>query len=121
MRIIGFALAFGAITLPSATFAQTSPTSAATAPAAVSTPATATAKPAATTAKYSTADTEIGMLLDDPAAKAIVEKNIPGFTTNDQVDMARGMTLKAVQQYAPKDVTDARLEAIDTAFAALPR
>ena len=81
-------------------------------------PAAAPAAPAAKV-KYTTAETDIGTLLDDPAAKAIVEKNIPGFTTNDQVEMARGMTLKAVQQYAPDEVTDARLAAIDAEFAKL--
>jgi para-nitrobenzyl esterase len=58
-------------------------------------------------------------LLDDPEAKSIVEKHIPGFTTNDQVDMARAMTLKSVQQYAPDDVTDEKLAAIDADFAKL--
>ncbi|AXB80246.1 hypothetical protein [Novosphingobium sp. P6W] len=81
-------------------------------------PTTAPAAPAPKE-KYTTADTEIGVLLDDPVAKAIVEKHIPGFTTNDQVEMARGMTLKAVQQYAGDDITDARLAAIDVEFAAL--
>lgn len=83
---------------------------------AVATAATPAAKP-----KYSTAETEIGTLLDDPAAKAIVEKHIPGMTTNEQIDMARAMTLKVVQQYAPDTVTDARLAAIDADFAKLPK
>ncbi|WP_449469050.1 hypothetical protein [Sphingobium chungangianum] len=74
----------------------------------------------AATAKYTSADTELGVLLDNPAAKAIVEKYIPGMTSNDQVDMARAMTLKAIQQYAPDDVTDARLAAIDADLAKLP-
>lgn len=103
-----------ALAVPAA--AQTAPKpadTAATAPAPAATPA---AKP-----KYTTADTEIGTLLDDPAAKAIVEKHIPGMTTNEQIDMARGMTLKAVQQYAPDTVTDARLAAIDADFAKLPK
>ena len=71
-------------------------------------------------AKYNSTDTELGVLLDNPAAKAIVEKHIPGMTTNDQVDMARAMTLKAVQQYSPDEVTDARLAAIDADLAKLP-
>lgn len=71
-------------------------------------------------AKYTSAETEIGVLLDDPAAKAIIEKHIPGMTTNDQIDMARGMTLKMIQQYSPDDVTDARLSAIDADLAKLP-
>lgn len=69
--------------------------------------------------KYSTSDTDLGTLLDDPAAKAIVEKYIPGLTTNDQIQMARPMTLKAIQSYAPDDVTDERLAKIDAEFATL--
>lgn len=96
-------------------------------PAAAAEPAkpaekTAPAAPAAKDApKYTTDDTEIGTLLDDPAAKAIVEKHIPGMTTNEQIDMARSMTLKAIQTYSPDDVTDARLAAIDADLAKLPK
>lgn len=86
------------------------------APAAMAeTPAAA----AAAKAKYNSSETEIGVMLDDPAAKAIIEKHIPGMTTDEQIDMARGMTLKAVQQYSPDDVTDAQLAAIDADLAAL--
>jgi len=92
------------------------PVLAAPAPAA---PAPASAAAPASTAKFTTATTDIGTLLDNPAAKAIVEKHIPGMTTNDQVEMARGMTLKDVQQYAPEEVTDERLAAIDAELAAL--
>lgn len=76
---------------------------------------------AATGAKYSTSSTEIGTLLDDPAAKAIVEKHIPGMTTNEQIDMARSMTLKGIQQYSPDQVNDKVLAAIDADFAKLPK
>ncbi|WP_369820994.1 hypothetical protein [Novosphingobium sp. CCH12-A3] len=69
--------------------------------------------------KYSTAETDIGTLLDDPAAKAIIDKYIPGMTSNEQIEMARSMTLKAVQTYAPDDVTDERLAQIDADLAKL--
>ncbi|WP_062793200.1 hypothetical protein [Sphingobium herbicidovorans] len=96
----------------------------ATAALAIATPALAqdAANPssAAATAKFSTAETDLGTLLDNPAAKAVVEKHIPGLTTNDQIEMARGMTLKAIQQYAGDEVTDARLAAIDADLAKLP-
>ncbi|MGE8134355.1 hypothetical protein ACQKO5_12155 [Novosphingobium subterraneum] len=69
--------------------------------------------------KYSTAETDIGTLLDDPAAKAIIDKYIPGMTSNEQIEMARSMTLKAVQTYAPEDVTDERLAQIDADLAKL--
>lgn len=85
----------------------------------VVTHAQATGSAAVSSTKYSTSDTEFGDILDDPAAKAIVEKHIPGMTTSDQVDMARAMTLKGIQQYAPDEVTDARLAAIDADFAKL--
>lgn len=87
-------------------------------------PATAQSAPAtaapAGSGHYDTSTTELGTILDDPAAKAIVEKHIPGMTTDEQVDMARGMTLKAVQQYSPDAVTDKALAAIDVEFAKLP-
>lgn len=96
----------------------------ATAALAIATPAfaqTAATAPSATAqAKFSTAETDLGTLLDNPAAKAIIEKHIPGMTTNDQLDMARGMTLKTIQQYASEEVTDARLAAIDADLAKLP-
>jgi len=75
----------------------------------------------ATAPKYTTADTEIGTLLDDPAAKAIIAKNIPGFVENGQVEMARGMTLRTIQSFAPDDVTEDRLKQIDAELAKLPR
>lgn len=82
---------------------------------------TAAQAPAAAPAapKYSTDDTDIGTLIDNPATKAILEKHIPGMTTSDQIDMARSMTLKAIQQYASDMVTDERLAAIDADFAKL--
>lgn len=72
-------------------------------------------------AKYTTADTTIGDLLDDPAAKAIVEKAVPGFTSQGQIEMARGMTLRAIQAFAPDDLTDERLNQIDAELAKLPQ
>lgn len=104
MRAIYLALAVAGAAVPAVAIAQT---------------ATAPAAPAA--AKYSTEETEIGTLLDDPAAKAILDKHIPGMSSNEQVDMARAMTLKAIQQYAPDQVTDKALAAIDEDFKKLPK
>ncbi len=82
--------------------------------------APAPAPAAVAPARYSTADTPIGTLLDDPAAKAIVFKNIPAMANSTQLDMARSMTLKDTQQYAPDMMTDAVLARIDAEFAQLP-
>ena len=83
--------------------------------------ATAAAAPAAAAAgRYSTTTTTIGDLLDDPAAKAILVKYLPDVANNPQIDMARGMTLKDTQQYAPDQVSDATLAKIDAELAKLP-
>ena len=62
---------------------------------------------------YSTSETSIGTLLDDPAAAEIIEKHMPGITTNDQISMARSLTLVALQGFAPDMVTDEALAKID--------
>jgi para-nitrobenzyl esterase len=81
----------------------------------------APAAPAAAAADhYSTSTTPIGDLLDDPAAKAVLAKYIPEVLTSPQIDMARGMTLKDTQQYAPDMVSDATLAKIDDDLAKLP-
>ena len=71
-------------------------------------------------ATYSSSATEIGTILDDPAAKAVLVKHIPEMATNDQIEMARAMTLKDIQQYAPDQITDKLLAAIDADLAKLP-
>ena len=79
-----------------------------------------TPAPAAPAAVYTTADTDIGSLLDDPAAKAILDKYMPGFSTNPQVDLARSLTLKGVQAYAADKITDEALAKVDADLAKLP-
>jgi hypothetical protein len=69
---------------------------------------------------FTTADTDIGTLLDNPATKAILDKLMPGFSTNEQVQMARPMTLRAVQQFAPNEIKTEVLDQIDAEFTKLP-
>ena len=103
---IGALLAVAALAVTAnQTLAQTPP---------VATPA------AAAPAHYSVATTPIGTLLDDPAAKAILFKDIPAMASSSQLDMARGMTLKDTQQYAPDTVTDAVLARVDAELAQVP-
>jgi para-nitrobenzyl esterase len=85
-------------------------------PAAPSKPQTS----AAAKKPYSTNDTDIGTLLDDPAARAIVDKHLQGFASSGQMDAVRGMTLKALQQYAPDKISDQALAEIDMELAKLP-
>jgi para-nitrobenzyl esterase len=45
---------------------------------------------------------------------------MPDFSTNPQTSMARPMTLKGIQSYAPDQITDAVLAKIDADLAKLP-
>lgn len=85
-------------------------------PASIAAPApAAAAKPL-----YTSAETPLGDLLDDPAAKAILVKHLPDVVNKEGIDMARGMTLKQLQNYAADQVTDAKLAVIDAELAKLP-
>ena len=75
----------------------------------------------AQTAPFTTSASTIGDMLDNPAAKAIIDKNLPGFSTNPQVEMGRGFTLKAVQQFVPDQITDVVLAKIDAELAELAK
>lgn len=89
---------------------------AALAVAAVATPALATEAPAAA-AKYTTAGSTMGDLLDNPAAKAVLEKHLPDLVSNPQMAMARALTLKQIQGYAGDAVSDEVLAKIDADLA----
>ncbi|MBB5685357.1 hypothetical protein [Sphingobium boeckii] len=104
MRILILAATIAISTLPSLALAQA-------APAAV----------AAVAGGYSVEETDVGTLIDDPAAKAVLDKYLPGFSGNDQVAMARSMTLKMLQQYAPDTFTDKALTDIQTELNKLPK
>lgn len=81
--------------------------------------ATAAEQEAAHAPTYSSADTLLGDLLDNPAALAILDKYLPGLSKGDQIDMARGMTLKQIQPYAPDLLTDEALAKVDADLAKL--
>jgi hypothetical protein len=92
-------------------------------------PATAPAHPAnhtkpapaaASSARFSVATTKIADLLANPAAKAAIEAVLPGFSAHPQIGMAGQFTLKAVQPMAQGQITDAHLEQIEKALAAIP-
>ena len=78
----------------------------------------ATAAPAA--APFSTATTTIADLLANPAAKAVIEKHLPGFSAHPQIAVAGRLTLRAIQQFAQGQITNAHLDMIDAELAALP-
>jgi para-nitrobenzyl esterase len=45
---------------------------------------------------------------------------MPGMSTNEKIEMARSMTLKQVQQYAPDQFKDETLAKIDADLAKIP-
>ncbi|MDX2276645.1 MAG: hypothetical protein NW206_14430 [Hyphomonadaceae bacterium] len=89
--------------------------------AAIGTPLAAaeTGAPAATHETMTAETTPIGDLLDHPEARAILERHLPDVVSSDQIDMARPMTLKMIQAYAPDSITDEKLAAVDAELAAL--
>ena len=105
---LGAALGLAAITVPA--LAADAPAAAASAPAAADAPKVA----------FSVADTDVGTLLDNPATKAVLDKLLPGLSTNPQIDMARAMTLKQVQGYAPDKIKDEDLVKVDAELAKIP-
>ncbi len=62
-----------------------------------------------------TLDTTLGTLLDDPQAKAVLEKYLPGISSNPLAAMAKGMSLRmilAMPQAAQLGLTQEKAEEI---------
>ena len=67
--------------------------------------------------KYSTGETEIGTLLNDPKALAILQEYIPKTLSNPQFSMAGTLTLKFVSAYDDTgELTNENLDKIDAEF-----
>jgi hypothetical protein len=97
------------LALPVTASAQTAPAPA-VAPAAAPTPAPATA------AKFSI-DTPVQDLYADPAAKAVMDKHLPGLTALPQYDMIKAISLRQLQPYSDGKLTDQLLAAVDADLA----
>ncbi|QDZ26826.1 hypothetical protein [Noviherbaspirillum sp. UKPF54] len=61
----------------------------------------------------------LGDLLDNEAAKAILEKYLPGVSTHPQIGMGRGFPLKTVASFSGGLISNEALEKIETDLAAL--
>ena len=83
-----------------------------TAPAA---PAADATKPAA---KFNL-DTPIGELLANDAAKAVLDKELPGLTQLPQLEMIKGLGLKQLQPYSDGKLTDELLAKTEASLAAI--
>ena len=71
---------------------------------------------------YSVSTTKVAVLLDDPAAAAILKELIPGVYANEMFQtMGRDQTLQNIQQYEPTDLSDENLAKIQAAFDKLAK
>lgn len=64
-------------------------------------------------------DSKVGELLDNPASLAVLDKHLPGMSTNPQIGMARGMSLKMAAGYSGGKITAEMLAAVDGDLKAL--
>ena len=72
----------------------------------------AMAQTSAAPAKASVDTTTIGDLLDNPATKAVLEKDLPELVSDPRLPQAKGMTLKEVEPYSEGKIDDAKLAAV---------
>jgi para-nitrobenzyl esterase len=65
---------------------------------------------------YLVGETVIELIIDDPKAKAVMDKHLPGLSDSEQIGLAGGLTLKDLQNYLPQIVTAEKLAAIQADF-----
>ena len=63
--------------------------------------------------------TTIQQILENPAAKAVLDEHVPGMADDPRLAMAADMTLKQIAPFAPQVLTEAALAAIDRGLAEL--
>jgi len=63
-------------------------------------------------------DATMGELLTDPAAHAVLQEEIPQFAFSPQIEQARDLTLRSLQRYVPKLLTDVKLQEVDAKLRA---
>ena len=70
--------------------------------------------------RYSVEETAPRAMLADPPATDGLAKHIPAIVGSDQIQMARGMTLKQLQQYAGDMLSEAKMADIQADLNKLP-
>lgn len=64
-------------------------------------------------------NTTLQQVLADPAAKAVLEKHLPGFSNHPLLSMAMGMTLKTIAAFPQAGITPEKFKAIQEDLAKL--
>ena len=70
--------------------------------------------------RYNSLITPIGTLLDDSAARAVLQKYVPGVVSSPQIAMARGVTLAELQAFMPQQLTEDVLSKVDAELPPVP-
>ncbi|MEE2730916.1 MAG: hypothetical protein VYA55_08840 [Pseudomonadota bacterium] len=70
---------------------------------------------------YTTGSTLVGVILDDPEARDIVDSYLPGFSTHPDIGQGRGFTLNFMQKFDRNTITDQVLANINADFEALAK
>lgn len=70
---------------------------------------------------YTTTSTLVGVILDDPEARMIVDKHLAGFSQDPRIDQGRGFTLTFMQKFDRDVMTDEKLQRINADFEALAK
>ena len=80
-------------------------------------PASAAAPAAAT---QPSVDWTIADLLANPAAKSVLEKDLPALEGDPRLDMVKAMSLRAVSQFPEAQIDQAKLDSIQADLTAIP-
>ena len=65
-------------------------------------------------------DWPIGDLLAYPAAKAVLDKDLPELSASPQLDMVKSMSLRTIAQFPQANLSDSKLATIQSDLGALP-
>lgn len=83
-------------------------------------PATASAATAAPAMGQMTLDTPVGTIAADPRGKAILDRDVPGLTTNPNYPMIKMMTLPALQSMSGGQMTQTEVDQVKADLAQMP-
>jgi hypothetical protein len=66
------------------------------------------------------ADTPLETVVANPAAKAVLDKDLPSISTHPAFDQFKAMSLRQLQPYAQGKITDEAIAKVDADLKAVP-
>lgn len=70
--------------------------------------------------KALTVDSTMGELLDNPAANAVLQRQVPVIVNGPEITAGRALPLRAIAKFVPTVLTEEKLRAIDAELARTP-